>query len=44
MNDVKKLYELWLEKTKGDEQTHAELLSIEGNDDEILDRFYKNRL
>ena len=28
-------------KTKGDEQTHAELLSIEGNDDEILDRFYK---
>ena len=41
MNDVKKLYELWLEKTKGDEQTHAELLSIEGNDDEILDRFYK---
>lgn len=42
MNDVKKLYELWLEKTKGDEQTHAELLSIEGNDDEILDRFYKN--
>lgn len=42
MNDVKKLYELWLEKTKDDKETHDELLSIEGNDDEILDRFYKN--
>ncbi len=42
MNDVKKLYELWLEKTKGNKEMQDELLSVSGNDDEILDRFYKN--
>ena len=42
MNDVNKLYELWLEGTKDNEELHAELLEIKGNDDEILDRFYRN--
>ncbi len=42
MNDVNKLYELWLEGTKGNEELHAELLAIKGNDEEILDRFYRN--
>lgn len=42
MNDVKKLYELWLENTKDNEEIHSELLSIKDNDEEILDRFYRN--
>lgn len=42
MNDVNKLYELWLEGTEENEEIHSELLSIKGNDDEILDRFYRN--
>lgn len=42
MNDFKKLYELWLEKTENDTQTHEELLAIKDNEEEILDRFYKN--
>ena len=42
MNDVNKLYELWLEGTEDNEELHAELLAIKGNDDEILDRFYRN--
>lgn len=42
MNDVNKLYELWLEKTANNREIHEELLKIEGNDDEILDRFYRN--
>ena len=42
MNDVKKLFELWLEKTKDNPEINAELLSVKGNDNEILDRFYKN--
>lgn len=42
MNDVKKLYQLWVENTADNEEIHAELLSVEGNDEEILDRFYKN--
>lgn len=42
MNDVKKLYQLWVESTADNEEIHAELLSVEGNDEEILDRFYKN--
>lgn len=42
MNDVNKLYELWLEGTKNNEELHAELLAIKGNDEEILDRFYRN--
>ena len=42
MNDVKKLYELWLENTMDNEEIHSELLSVKGNDEEILDRFYRN--
>ncbi len=42
MNDVNKLYELWLEGTKDNKELHDELLAIKGNDDEILDRFYRN--
>ncbi|MBQ2841626.1 MAG: phospho-sugar mutase [Clostridia bacterium] len=42
MNDVNKLYELWLEKTDGNDDIHSELLSIKGCEEEILDRFYKN--
>ena len=42
MNDIKALYELWLEKAKDDEDLVSELKSIEGQEDEILDRFYKN--
>lgn len=42
MNDVKKLYQLWVESTADNEEINAELLAVEGNDEEILDRFYKN--
>ena len=42
MNDVNKLYELWLENTADNEEIHGELLAIKGNGDEILDRFYRN--
>ncbi|MCQ2477499.1 MAG: phospho-sugar mutase, partial [Clostridia bacterium] len=42
MNDVNELYKLWLEGTAKDAETHKELESIAGNDDEILDRFYRN--
>ncbi len=42
MNDVNKLYELWLEGTKDNSEIYDELLAIKGNDDEILDRFYRN--
>ncbi len=42
MNDVKSLYKLWLEKTKDNKEINNELLSIDGKDDEILDRFFRN--
>ena len=42
MNDVKKLYQLWVDSTADNEEIHAELLAVDGNDEEILDRFYKN--
>ena len=42
MNDVKSLYNLWVEKTKDNPEIQSELLSIRDNDDEITDRFYKN--
>ncbi len=35
------LYNLWLEKATADPDLKEELLSIKGNDDEILDRFYR---
>ncbi len=42
MNDVNKLYELWLESTEDNEEIHSELLAVKGNEEEILDRFYRN--
>ena len=42
MNDVNKLYKLWLEKTEGNGDIHSELLSVKGDDEEIIDRFYRN--
>lgn len=42
MNDINALYSLWCEKAVADKDLTDELKSIEGNNDEILDRFYKN--
>ncbi len=42
MNDINTLYKLWCEKAVADSDLTAELREIEGNEDEILDRFYKN--
>ncbi|MCQ2481037.1 MAG: phospho-sugar mutase [Clostridia bacterium] len=42
MNNVKELYEIWLKGTENNEEMHAELTAIAGNEDEILDRFYRN--
>ena len=36
------LYNEWLEKADGDPDLKEELLSIAGNEDEILDRFYRS--
>lgn len=40
--DINALYNEWLEKATGDPDLKAELESINGNDDEILDRFYRS--
>ena len=42
MNDIHALYKLWREKAVLDSDLQEELISVEGNEDEILDRFYKN--
>lgn len=42
MNNIKELYSLWLNHTKDEKEIYDELVSVEGKDDEILDRFYKN--
>ena len=42
MNDVNKLYELWLENTADNPEIYEELLAVKGNEEEILDRFYRN--
>ncbi len=42
MNDTKKLFELWLEKTKDNDEIQAELLAVKDDGEQILDRFYKN--
>ncbi len=42
MNDIKSLYAIWSEKAVLDPDLQAELQSVAGNEDEILDRFYKN--
>ena len=40
--DINALYNEWLEKATGDPDLTAELESIKGKDDEILDRFYRS--
>ena len=40
--DINALYNEWLQKATGDPDLTAELKSIKGNDDEILDRFYRS--
>lgn len=42
MNDIHALYDLWCEKATADKDLLPELESVKGNEDEILDRFYKN--
>lgn len=42
MNDINALYELWSEKATADADLIPELNKIDGKEDEILDRFYKN--
>lgn len=42
MNDIKKLYEMWLEKATADKDLIPELLSIKNDEEAILDRFYKD--
>ena len=42
MNDINALYSLWLKEAVLDPDLKTELESIKGNEDEILDRFYKN--
>ena len=41
MSDIKSLYKLWLKKTKDYPELYEELLSIENEDGEIADRFYR---
>lgn len=42
MQNINELYKLWREKCVDDSVLIAELETIDGNEDEILDRFYKN--
>ena len=42
MNNVNALYKLWKDKADKDKDLQKELAEIEGKDEEILDRFYKN--
>ncbi len=42
MNNIKELYAQWLEKATADKDLIEELKSIEGNEDEISDRFYRD--
>lgn len=41
MNDINKLYDLWLEKAT-EEEVHQELEAVKGDEKEILDRFWQN--
>ena len=42
MNDTKELYRLWKEKAVLDSDLQKELKTVENDEDEIFDRFYKN--
>ena len=41
MDDYKSKYNEWLNNPDFDDETKKELKSIEGNEEEIKDRFYK---
>ena len=41
MNDINRLYSLWREKAT-EKEVLDELISVEGNEKEILDRFWQN--
>ena len=40
--EINSLYELWVEKTIGDEMLHNELVEIKGDEEAISDRFYRS--
>ena len=42
MNNINELYNLWLEKATADPDLKKELLGVKGNDDKVLDRFYRS--
>lgn len=42
MNDISKLYDLWLSSAVADKDLIPELESVKGDEKAILDRFYKN--
>ncbi len=42
MNDIHALYDLWCKKATADKDLLPELEAVKGNEEEILDRFYKN--
>ncbi len=42
MNDINKLYDQWLKLATADSDLIPELESVKGDEDAILDRFYKN--
>ncbi len=42
MNDINKLYDIWLSSATADKDLISELESIKGDEEAILDRFYKN--
>ena len=42
MMDIQKRYQLWLKKTKNNDELQSELQRITGNPDEIEDRFYRD--
>ncbi|MBQ4572539.1 MAG: phospho-sugar mutase [Clostridia bacterium] len=42
MNDINKLYDLWISSAVADKDLIPELESIKGDEEAILDRFYKN--
>ena len=42
MNDIKGLYDIWLASATADKDLIPELESVKGDEEAILDRFYKN--
>ena len=44
MADVNKLYDLWCAKATDDADLQTELNEIKGDDEAVLDRFYRGRV